>query len=277
MIRQRGGHPGGRQDRRCRHRVRADTKFALARYNSDGTLDATFGVDGKVMTDFTSGVDSANGVAIQADGKIVVVGPAGSYDRNQGRTKFALARYNSDGTLDATFGGDGKVMTDFTSGGTDATGVAIQADGKIVAVGVAAAPADVAADSTRHSRFALARYNSDGTLDASFGVNGKVMTDFCARGDAANGVAIQADGKIVAVGVTADRARSSQVRPRPLQQRRHPRRDLRRERQGRDRLHPERRRGRSASPFKPTGGSSSPAGPSGRSKMKVALARYLGQ
>ena len=53
-------------------------KFALARYNSDGTLDATFGVKGKVMTDFTSGSDSASGVAIQADGKIVVVGWTGS-------------------------------------------------------------------------------------------------------------------------------------------------------------------------------------------------------
>ena len=170
--------------------------FALARYNSDGTLDASFGVNGKVMTDFTPRGDGAAGVAIQADGKIVVVGGAAGWG------KFALARYNSDGTLDASFGVDGKVMTDFTSGNDSATGVAIQADGKIVAAGVAG-------DYSGHSRFALARYNSDGTLDASFGVDGKVMTDFTSGNDYASGVAIQADGKIVAAGVAADQARNS--------------------------------------------------------------------
>ena len=164
-----------------------DAKFALARYNSDGTPDASFGVKGKVKTDFTSGSDSANGVAIQADGKIVAAGEAGN---SSGRPKFALARYNSDGTLDASFGGGGKVMT-YVSAWDAANGVAIQADGKIVAAGVAAANA---------GNFALARYDSDGTLDASFGVDGKVTTDFTPRSDGAAGVAIQADGRIVAAG-----------------------------------------------------------------------------
>ena len=90
------------------------------------------------MTDFTAWGVGASGVAIQADGRIVVVGMAG----NGWDAKFALARYNSDGTLDATFGVDGKVMTDFTSwDGMQPSGVAIQADGKIVAAGVAAASA----------------------------------------------------------------------------------------------------------------------------------------
>ena len=200
-------------------------KFALARYNSDGTLDATFGVNGKVMTDFTARYESATGVAIQADGKIVLVGIAGS-------TKFALARYNSDGTLDATFGVNGKVMTDFTPGADFAKGVAIQADGKIVAAGTAGSGPDT------HPVFGLARWNSDGTLDATFGVNGKVMTEFSPRSDGANGVAIQADGKIVGRRLVEIRKPQPQVRPRPLQQRRHPRRNLRRQRQGDDRLHP---------------------------------------
>jgi uncharacterized delta-60 repeat protein len=165
-----------------------DAKFALARYNSDGTLDASFGVKGKVKTDFTSGSDSANGVAIQADGKVVAAGEAGN---SSGRPKFALARYNSDGTLDATFGVNGRVRTYVNGRGSAANGVAIQADGKIVAAGVAAANA---------GNFALARYNSDGTLDASFGANGRVMTDFTPRSDGAAGVAIQADGRIVAAG-----------------------------------------------------------------------------
>ena len=170
-------------------------KFALARYNSDGTLDASFGVKGKVMTGFTSGPDTARGVAIQADGKIVVVGEDGSGNLVRSDTKFALARYNSDGTLDGSFGGGGKVTTDFTPWGDGASGVAIQADGRIVVVGTAAG------QQYEDTKFALARYNSDGTLDATFGAAGKVITDFTPRGDGAAGVAIQADGRIVAAGM----------------------------------------------------------------------------
>ena len=95
-----------------------------------GGLDTSFGGDGKVVTNLTRRENLARALAIQADGKIVVVGFAGRLD-----TKFALARYNSDGTLDATFGVKGKVMTGFPSGNDSATGVAIQADGRIVVVG----------------------------------------------------------------------------------------------------------------------------------------------
>ncbi len=200
-----------------------DTKFALARYNRDGTLDATFG-GGKVMTDFTAWGDEAKGVAIQADGRIVVVGIAGDglvrvADSTRPRgarwepldAKFALARYNSDGTLDASFGGGGTVMTDFTPWGDGAKGVAIQADGKIVAAGVAADAAGVAADAAHPSKFALARYNSDGTLDASFGGGGKVM-NYVSAWDAAYGVAIQADGKIVAAGSSRSQSKFALAR-----------------------------------------------------------------
>ena len=108
------------------------------RYDDDGALDATFGVNGKLRTDFSAEWDGATGVAIQADGRIVVVGAAGQ--RNSDPTlrndpKFALARYNGDGTLDATFGVNGKVETIFTTWGGEASAVAIQADGKIVAAG----------------------------------------------------------------------------------------------------------------------------------------------
>ena len=74
-------------------------RFAVARYNVDGSLDGTFSGDGKVTTDFTRREDLAYAVAIQSDGKIVAAGRAGG-----GRGRFALARYNVDGTLDATFG-----------------------------------------------------------------------------------------------------------------------------------------------------------------------------
>lgn len=142
-----------------------------------------------MITDFAPNRnDFANGVAIQADGKIVLAGRTGG---NGGR--FALARYNTNGTLDTTFSGDGKVRTDFGNGLDAAHGVALQANGKIVAAGHA-----------NFHRFALARYNANGTLDSTFGGDGKVATNFTTRDafgdDFANGVAIQADGKIVAVG-----------------------------------------------------------------------------
>jgi uncharacterized delta-60 repeat protein len=97
-----------------------------------------------VTTNFTRGNDIAFGVAIQSDGKIVAAGRAGG---SGGR--FALVRYNPDGSLDATFSGDGKVTTNFTAGDDVALGVAIQADGKIVAAGGAG---------STNARFALARY-----------------------------------------------------------------------------------------------------------------------
>jgi uncharacterized delta-60 repeat protein len=159
--------------------------FALARYNPDGSLDTTFSGDGKQTTDF--GVaDFANGVAIQGDGKIVAVGDTD--DDN-----FALARYNTDGSPDTSFSGDGKQTTDF-GGFDEATAVALQGDGKIVAIGDT---------NTGDFDFALARYTTGGSLDTSFSGDGKQTTDF-AGSAAATAVALQANGRIVAVGGNGD-------------------------------------------------------------------------
>ena len=158
--------------------------FALARYNSDGSLDTTFSGDGKVTTDFGSSTDKAYSVAIQTDGKIVVAGQAD----NSTNSKVALARYNSDGSLDTTFSGDGKLTTDIGGGSSWAKSVAIQADGKIVVSG-----------SANYGDFAAARYNSDGSLDTSFDADGMVTID---NTDGAKSMAIQADGKIVVAGWT---------------------------------------------------------------------------
>ena len=172
------------------------TGFALARYNPDGSLDTTFGGDGRVTIDFGIAfrpVTSGNAVAIQADGKIVAAGSAGTAGEND----FALARFNSDGSLDTSFGSGGKVLTPF--GGYEfAFELAIQADGKIVAAGHTDRFGEDGFD------FALARYNPDGSLDAGFGSGGKVTTHFGSTFfEAAYGVAIQADGKIVAAGTGA--------------------------------------------------------------------------
>ena len=107
--------------------------FGVARFNSDGSLDTDFDDDGRVITDVTGGSDDANGLAIQADGKIVVAGR--SYRGDVTGYDFALARYNIDGSLDTSFGTDGKVTTDFAGGSDEVTGVAIQGDGQIVVAG----------------------------------------------------------------------------------------------------------------------------------------------
>ena len=163
-------------------------QFALARYNSDGSPDTSFGVGGVVTTSF-GGLTEAFAVAIQADGKIVAAGSTFS----PFISSFALARYNVDGSLDPGFGAGGLVTTDF--GGVDAAGaVAIRADGRIVAVGGGGPSSD----------FALALYLSDGSLDSTFGTGGKVTTDFGSF-DRANAVAIQTDGKIVVAGTGVER------------------------------------------------------------------------
>ena len=166
--------------------------FALARYNSNGTLDASFGTGGMVTTDFAGPNDQASSIAVQPDGRIVVAGAAGGYI-NRG-FDFGLARYNSNGTLDATFGTGGKATTDFA--GVDdvpsASAIALQGDGKIVVAGRTGL--NDAFD------FALARYNSNGTLDTSFGTSGKITTDFAGSSDQATSVALQPDGNIVAAG-----------------------------------------------------------------------------
>ena len=172
--------------------------FALARYNPDGTLDATFNATGKVLTDFSGpGGDFAHALAIQSDGKILA---AGISDQSAGNGDFALARYNPDGTLDSTFNATGKVLTDFSGSGSDDfanwMGLAIQEDRKIVVAG--------SSEASGTPDFALARYNPDGTLDSTFNATGKVLTDLSASGsdDFANALALQSDGKIVAAGLS---------------------------------------------------------------------------
>jgi uncharacterized delta-60 repeat protein len=122
--------------------------FALARYKPNGSLDTSFSGDGKLTTDFGTG-DAANAVVLEGDGKIVAAGRGAG----GGGYAFALARYRANGSLDPSFSGDGKQTTDFgfptQIGG--ASGVALQGDGKIVAVGVGTGQSQT-------DDFAVARY-----------------------------------------------------------------------------------------------------------------------
>jgi len=133
-----------------------------------GSLDPSFGIGGKVITSINTGADKANGVAIQADGKIIVAGVTTSVVTGN---DFVCVRYNADGTLDTTFGTGGIVTTDVQLGSDDvASDVAIQSDGKIILGG--------SSDDGSQKKAALVRYNTDGTLDTSFGTSGKVVTSF---------------------------------------------------------------------------------------------------
>src|SRR5262249_32113701 len=135
----------------------SDTDFAIARYNTDGSLDTTFGVGGEVATDFNQHNDDALAVILQADGKIVAVGDATSLTTF---IDFALARYLPDGSLDTTFGAAGKVETDFGARNLDqARSVVLQADGKIIAAGTTISKNGIT------QQFAVTRYNSNGIQD----------------------------------------------------------------------------------------------------------------
>jgi uncharacterized delta-60 repeat protein len=181
-----------------------DVDFAVARLNADGSLDAGFGTGGKTTIPFNFGGTRdalATGVALQSDGKIVVVGSADT--GAPGAFDFAAARLNADGSLDATFGSGGKTTIPFDLGGSnndDAHGVALQADGKIVVVGSADTGAPGGTD------IAAARLNPNGSLDATFGTGGKATVDVSGAGGAdfgAEAMTLQSDGKIVLAGATS--------------------------------------------------------------------------
>lgn len=183
-----------------RPNIYGDGDFAVARFNLDGSLDNSFGAGGKVITDITGGEDMAVAAALQPDGKIIAAGTRSSLSQD-----FALVRYNPDGTLDSSFGTGGKVYTDF--GGHDiAFSLVLQPDGKIVATGVVdlsiifVTPAFRPNVELPHAQFGLARYNSDGSLDSTFGAGGKITTDFFGTNGFAVGSVQQTDGKIVVVG-----------------------------------------------------------------------------
>jgi uncharacterized delta-60 repeat protein len=182
--------------------IAGGTDIAVARHLRDGTLDTTFGQGGKVVTSIGAGraADEAYAVAVQTDGRIVV---AGATDNGAAGLDFALVRYLPDGTLDAGFGNGGKVVTTFGADTDRAYALALQPDGKILAGGDTNSGAATGVD------FALARYNTDGTLDGSFGTAGKVVTAIRphAARDSVYALSLQTVGgqtRIVAVGGEGD-------------------------------------------------------------------------
>lgn len=168
--------------------IGSDRDFAIVRYNADGSLDNTFDNDGKVTTAIGASLEEANAIFIQNDGKILAAGSSFNGSNND----FALVRYNPDGSLDNTFDTDGKVTTPIGTSSEAVNSVVVTPDGKIVAAGHAG--------TSTNADFALARYNSNGSLDTAFDTDGKVTTPIGPANERVQSIAIQVDGKIVAAG-----------------------------------------------------------------------------
>jgi uncharacterized delta-60 repeat protein len=185
--------------------------FALARYNLDGSLDGNFGSGGSfgpagtITTDFGSGAQ-ANALVVDAAGNYVVGGSA--YNSATGTNDFAMARFNSAGNLDPSFGASGgsfgpagTVTTDFGASDSQISALAVTSSGQYVVAGSAYNA------TTQYNDFALARYNADGSLDTSFGASpgsfgpaGTVTTDFGSGYAQVNALAVDTAGRYVAGG-----------------------------------------------------------------------------
>lgn len=174
-----------------------DNNFALARFNTDGSVDTTFGINGTVNTNISGGLsdDAINGLVIQNDQKIVAAGGV-ELIAHISNSRTAMARYNTDGSLDATFNGTGIQLIDLSGTGAfnRANEITIQPDQKTVITGISG------------DNYLLARFNIDGSLDTTFNASGAlpgVITDIYETGNftnKGNGVEIQPDGKIIMAG-----------------------------------------------------------------------------
>jgi len=169
-----------------------DSKYSVVRYNHDGSLDSAFGNEGITSILFNNGgVDTLHALVIQDDGKIVVGGDVqvGSYAGLR-MVDFGLARLTPEGKLDLTFNKTGKQITSFVQPAASTLwALTVQPDGKIIAVG----------DASIVNSLGVARYNTDGSLDVSFGEEGQKITP-CEKTCHWEAVTLQPDGKIVAAG-----------------------------------------------------------------------------
>jgi uncharacterized delta-60 repeat protein len=186
--------PGTKKGTTITHEV-----FGVARYNTDGSLDTSFGTGGTAQANFGPNSAYAWGAALYPnagtanDGKLVLAGwytPPAARPNQVSVSDLALARFNANGSLDATFGSGGEVLTSFSVGGVSGAGVVVTSAGQIVIAGQG--PDDIV----------LARYSANGSLDSTFGQEGRVVTPFTQVEDVEHFVQ-QPDGKFIVVGATS--------------------------------------------------------------------------
>ncbi|MBV9596642.1 MAG: hypothetical protein JOZ87_07235 [Chloroflexi bacterium] len=171
--------------------------FAVARYQPNGALDATFGRGGKVQVPARE--PQVSSMVLEPSGDIVLAGSSVSIDR--GTAPFALVRVHSDGSRDAAFGASGLVTTAFTGSRSGARVVIAGPDGKLISGGAKFGAPSASGDVLPDSGFALARYNPDGSLDTSFGADGRTVSTLGDAGATPLALAVQPDGKILAAGL----------------------------------------------------------------------------
>jgi uncharacterized delta-60 repeat protein len=171
----------------------SDPLGAVVRYLENGFPDPAFAPNGRIAL---PGDNVGRGLAVQSDGKILLAGSVNVGTPLVPLNRFAVMRLLANGRIDDSFGTQGRVQTQFTDRGDDAFGVAVQADGKIIAAG--------RSSSQLNSNFAMARYEIDGTLDTSFDQDGKLTVDLFGSTDIAENVAIQSNGKIVLGGIARE-------------------------------------------------------------------------
>lgn len=167
-------------------------QMAAARITADGTLDSSFGIGGKVAFNFGIDHDIATTLGIQSDGKIVLGGHTYITSNPRLAYDFAVVRLNTDGSFDNTYGNNGVTTTQIVDEANYANGLVIQADDKVVLAGRTVKLFDY--------DFAMIRFNTDGTLDNTFGNGGKVSTDNDGKEDHGYAIALQPDNKIILAG-----------------------------------------------------------------------------
>jgi uncharacterized delta-60 repeat protein len=171
-------------------------RFALVRYLADGSLDTSFGIGGKVFATFTDGNAEANDVVIQPNGRILVVGAL----FGSARYSSVVIRYNSNGSLDSSFSGDGILVYNYDSVASDiATSVALQPDGRILLAGPALTSVLGPAVC-----FYISRLSPSGTFDSTFNNTGKRLSEFGSFTSGHVKIGLQPDGKIIAAGPGGD-------------------------------------------------------------------------
>ena len=183
----------------------------ISRYNTNGSIDTSFGILGQVAS-----VAAVSAIAVQTQGgcvstcKILVAGTGVVVSGSGSAFGFGLVRYNSNGNIDTTFGRNGGVITSFAPAERNASAFAVvlQTNGDVVAAGSVGPPPGAPAQA---ADFALARYNGGGVLDTTFGSGGKVTTAFGTNLAAIYALALQSDGKIVAVGTSQETPITGQV------------------------------------------------------------------
>jgi uncharacterized delta-60 repeat protein len=171
-------------------RIMGADNLALARYLPNGLLDPSFGNGGTVVVDAGAMQESIRALVLQPDGAIVAAGRTNGEKRGD----LLVARFLPNGALDPGFGGPaaGMTITDLGTAEEGLSAVALAPDGMIVAGGVVAP--------RPNADLAVVRYDSRGRLDRSFGHDGVATADFGNRDDRLRGLALQPDGKAVAVG-----------------------------------------------------------------------------